>query len=162
MSLVEALHEQHKARLVRLRAVPQPRRQIKPQSKQAIISKPPAVDVQLPYYREMWFYDVVMQRASQLGPLRIADIQRAVESHFGLTKLEMLSRRNLRHIARPRQIAMYLSSVMTLNALNEIARRFGRDHSTVGHGIRNIEKLMASNAEVSAAVNDIKAKLAAR
>ena len=161
MTLVESFHEQHKARLVRLRAVPQPLRQVRPQPKPIIISKPPADDVQLPYYPQMWFYDVVMQRASRMGPLRISDIQRAVESHFGLTKLEILSRRNIRHLARARQIGMYLSSVLTLNPINEIGRRFGRDHSTVAHGIRAIENLLTRDPAIQSAVAAIKARLSA-
>lgn len=161
MTLVEAYHEEHKARLVRLRAIPQPRPHTKPLPKPVILSRPPVADVQSPYYSQMWFYDVVMQRASRTGPLRIAEIQRAIESHFGLTKLDMLSRRNIRHLARARQIGMYLSSVMTLNPINEIGRRFGRDHSTVGWGIRKIEKLIETDAGIKAAVNAIKARLAA-
>ncbi len=49
-------------------------------------------------------------------------------------------------MVRPRQIAMYLSKVLTLRSLPEIGRRFGgRDHTTVLHAVRKIEGLTGSD-----------------
>ena len=45
-------------------------------------------------------------------------------------------------LARPRQIAMYLSKQLTSRSLPEIGRKFGgRDHTTVIHAVRKIEQL---------------------
>jgi chromosomal replication initiator protein len=54
----------------------------------------------------------------------------------------MLSARRARSVARPRQIAMYLSKQLTTRSLPEIGRKFGgRDHTTVIHAVRKIEQL---------------------
>jgi chromosomal replication initiator protein len=64
---------------------------------------------------------------------------------------DMLSARRARAVARPRQVAMYLTKQLTPRSLPEIGRKFGgRDHTTVMHAIRRIEELRA----VDAALND--------
>jgi len=69
-------------------------------------------------------------------------IQRAVCKHFGLTMEELLSKRRARAIARPRQVAMFLSKTLTTRSLPDIGRRFGgRDHTTVIHAVKRIEAL---------------------
>jgi len=46
---------------------------------------------------------------------------------------------------------MYLSKQLTPRSLPEIGRRFGgRDHTTVIHAVRQIEKLRALDAELDA------------
>ena len=46
------------------------------------------------------------------------------------------------HLARPRQIAMYLAKKMTTRSLPEIGRRFAnRDHTTVIHAVKTITRL---------------------
>ena len=50
-------------------------------------------------------------------------------------------------MARPRQIAMYLSKQLTTRSLPEIGRKFGgRDHTTVIHAVRKIEQLREEDA----------------
>ena len=59
---------------------------------------------------------------------------------------EMLSKRRARAIARPRQAAMYLSKMLTTRSLPDIGRRFGgRDHTTVIHAVKRIDKLRAED-----------------
>ena len=68
--------------------------------------------------------------------------QRIVARHYNVSKTELLSNRRTRTIVKPRQVAMYLSKVMTPRSLPEIGRRFGgRDHTTVLHAVRKIEQL---------------------
>jgi chromosomal replication initiator protein len=58
----------------------------------------------------------------------------------------MHSPRRARAVARPRQVAMYLSKQLTSRSLPEIGRMFGgRDHTTVMHAVRKIEELRASD-----------------
>ncbi|RJF90921.1 chromosomal replication initiator protein DnaA [Sphingomonas cavernae] len=84
----------------------------------------------------------------------IDEIQRRVCQHFDIRQNDMVSARRARAIARPRQIAMYLAKRMTPRSLPEIGRKFGgRDHTTVIHAVRQIEKLRASDAEMD---NDIR------
>lgn len=83
----------------------------------------------------------------------IDEIQRRVCDHFRIRQAEMSSARRAREVARPRQIAMYLAKQLTPRSLPEIGRRFGgRDHTTVIHAVRQIEKLRATDAELDADV----------
>jgi len=93
-----------------------------------------------------------MFRASRRR-ITIDEIQRRVSEHFRIRHAEMVSARRAREVARPRQIAMYLAKQLTPRSLPEIGRRFGgRDHTTVIHAVRQIEKLRATDAELDADV----------
>lgn len=55
-----------------------------------------------------------------------------------------------RAVARPRQMAMYLSKSLTSRSYPEIARKLGgRDHTTVLYGVRKIEELMAVDSQIA-------------
>jgi chromosomal replication initiator protein len=83
--------------------------------------------------------------------ISIDEIQTKVSDHYRIRKAEMTSARRAREVARPRQVAMYLAKQMTQRSLPEIGRRFGgRDHTTVIHAVRQIEKLRAQDAELDA------------
>ena len=81
--------------------------------------------------------------------ISIDEIQTRVSDHYRIRKAEMTSARRAREGARPRQVAMYLSKQLTPRSLPEIGRRFGgRDHTTVIHAVRQIEKLRAQDPEL--------------
>jgi chromosomal replication initiator protein len=81
--------------------------------------------------------------------ISIDEIQSRVSDHYRIRKAEMTSARRAREVARPRQVAMYLSKQLTPRSLPEIGRRFGgRDHTTVIHAVRQIEKLRAQDPEL--------------
>jgi len=81
--------------------------------------------------------------------ISIDEIQGKVSEHYRIRKAEMTSARRAREVARPRQVAMYLSKQLTPRSLPEIGRRFGgRDHTTVIHAVRQIEKLRAQDPEL--------------
>lgn len=85
--------------------------------------------------------------------ITIEEIQRRVSDHYRIRQAEMSSARRAREVARPRQIAMYLSKQLTPRSLPEIGRRFGgRDHTTVIHAVKQIEKLRQQDAELDADV----------
>jgi chromosomal replication initiator protein len=78
--------------------------------------------------------------------VKIEDIQKLVATHYNVSRADILSSRRTANVVRPRQIAMYLSKVLTLRSLPEIGRRFGgRDHTTVLHAVRKIEGLTGSD-----------------
>ena len=82
--------------------------------------------------------------------VRIEDIQKVVSRHYNVSKNDLLSNRRTRIIVRPRQIAMYLSKILTPRSLPEIGRRFGgRDHTTVLHAVRKIESLLAEDDKLT-------------
>ncbi len=93
-----------------------------------------------------------MFRASRRR-VTIDEIQKRVSDHFKIRRDEMVSARRARAVARPRQIAMYLAKQLTPRSLPEIGRRFGgRDHTTVIHAVKQIEKLRAADSEIDADV----------
>ena len=80
--------------------------------------------------------------------ITIEDIQKHVASHFNIKVSDMHSARRSRVVARPRQIAMYLSKKFTAKSLPEIGRRFGgKDHTTVMHAVKRVEELSTADAE---------------
>ena len=92
-------------------------------------------------------------RASQRR-VTIDDIQRKVADYYNLRLSDLLSARRSRTIARPRQVAMYLSKILTTRSLPEIGRKFGgRDHTTVIHAVKRIEGLKDSDAAIQEEVD---------
>jgi chromosomal replication initiator protein len=80
----------------------------------------------------------------------IEEIIRKVADHYNLRMSDLLSARRTRTIARPRQVAMYLSKTLTSKSLPEIGRRFGgRDHTTVIHAVRRIEDLRGHDNQIA-------------
>ncbi len=76
----------------------------------------------------------------------IEEIQKRVAEHYNVRVADMHSARRARAVARPRQVAMYLSKQLTSRSLPEIGRKFGgRDHTTVMHAVRKIEEIKATD-----------------
>ena len=80
----------------------------------------------------------------------IDQIQKKVAEHFNIKISDMHSARRSRTVARPRQVAMYLSKNLTTRSLPEIGRKFGgRDHTTVIHAIKKVEELKKNDSNFS-------------
>ena len=87
----------------------------------------------------------------------IEKIQNVTSNFYSINLQEMLSQRRSRPLARPRQIAMYLAKKLTTRSLPEIGRKFAnRDHTTVIHAVKTIEKLCQNSEEMKKNVEDIK------
>ncbi len=83
-------------------------------------------------------------------------IQRACAKEFNISMDEILSKRRARAIARPRQVAMYLSKQLTTRSLPDIGRRFGgRDHTTVIHAVKRIEALRKTDPALNTSVETV-------
>ena len=94
--------------------------------------------------------------------VNIEEIQKRVSQHFNVKMSDMSSARRSRTIARPRQIAMYLSKNLTSRSLPEIGRRFGnRDHTTVIHAVKKIEELKLVDVQVADEVEILRRTLEA-
>ena len=97
---------------------------------------------------------------SNIRSINVEFIQNLVASHFSLNIHELLSQRRSRSLARPRQIAMYLSKQYTTNSLPDIGRKFSnRDHTTVIHAVKKIEELIKKDNEIRQNIIEIKKKL---
>ncbi|WP_183933902.1 chromosomal replication initiator protein DnaA [Sphingomicrobium lutaoense] len=104
-------------------------------------------DIDVPFVEEVL---ANVLRANQRR-ISIDEIQTQVAEHFRIRKAEMSSARRAREVARPRQVAMYLSKQLTPKSLPDIGRRFGgRDHTTVIHAVKQIERLRAADSELDA------------
>jgi chromosomal replication initiator protein len=92
--------------------------------------------------------------------VKIDDILRIVSRHFAVSKSDILSQRRHRSVVWPRQIGMYLAKQLTSRSLPEIGRRFGdRDHTTVLHAIRKIDKELEANTRLRDELEELKKQL---
>ena len=84
-------------------------------------------------------------------------IQTVVCKFFKISKNEMLSSRRSRYLVRPRQTAIYLTKILTSKSLPEIGREFSnRDHTTIIHSVKTIEKLKEKNPDMVDNINKLK------
>lgn len=92
--------------------------------------------------------------------IKIEDILRIVSRHYAVSKQDILSQRRHRSVVRPRQVGMYLAKHLTSRSLPEIGRRFGdRDHTTVLHAIRKIDREVGENPRLKDEIEDLKRQL---
>ncbi len=97
---------------------------------------------------------------NQTKVITVDKIQNVVSNYFNIALSEMLSQRRSRPLARPRQIAMYLAKKMTSRSLPEIGRRFAnRDHTTVIHAVKTINRLSEQDDEMKKNINQIRSLL---
>jgi chromosomal replication initiator protein len=87
--------------------------------------------------------------ATHAQAVTVPNIQKIVAEYFGVRLQDLLSKRRVRSLARPRQIAMALSKELTEHSLPEIGEAFGgRDHTTVLHACRTIRKLCETDTRM--------------
>ena len=90
----------------------------------------------------------------------IDTIQTIVCKYFKISKNEMLSPRRSRYLVRPRQTAIYLAKTLTSKSLPEIGRAFSnRDHTTVIHSVKTIDKLRKEDNELNLNIDNLKNKI---
>ncbi len=92
--------------------------------------------------------------------LSIESINKCVCQYFKITLTELISKSRERKYSEPRQIAMYLTRKYTKKTLPDIAMAFGgKDHSTVIHAIKKIEKELHQSPTLKKYVEDIQQML---
>ena len=90
----------------------------------------------------------------------IDKIQTIVCKFYKISKNEMLSPRRSRYLVRPRQTAIYLAKMLTSKSLPEIGRSFSnRDHTTVIHSVKTIERLRKEDSELNINIDSLKNKI---
>jgi len=105
---------------------------------------------------------VVLKDLLNLGENKVTIdlIQSTVCKFFKISKNEMLSSRRSRYLVRPRQTAIYLTKILTSKSLPEIGREFSnRDHTTIIHSVKTIEKLKEKDQEMTNNINNLKNKI---
>jgi len=104
--------------------------------------------------------EAVGLRLAPAGKTSIEDIQRKTAEFYKLDVRDFHSPQRARRVARPRQVAMYLSRKLTTRSLPEIGRRFGgRDHTTVLHACRRVEALCLEDKAFSTEIEFLKTLL---
>lgn len=87
----------------------------------------------------------------------VKDIQKAVALRFNLSLADMRSPARCKRIARPRQVAMFLARELTPASYPSLGRHFGgRDHTTILHGKRNIERLLRETNTMAGEVEGVR------
>ena len=101
----------------------------------------------------------VLQSFSE-NKITIENIQKTVCNNYKISKNEMLSPRRSRYLVRPRQIAMYLAKTLTSKSLPDIGREFSnRDHTTVIHSVKKIEKLLKTDENLNKNLEKLKSDI---
>lgn len=92
--------------------------------------------------------------------ISVEDIQKTVAAHYGVKVSDLKSSKRLKALVQPRQVAMYLSRLMTSCSYPEIGEKFGgKDHSTIIYAIRKIEKQMADDVQLANTIETLKSTL---
>ncbi|MEV8521131.1 chromosomal replication initiator protein DnaA [Dyella marensis] len=87
--------------------------------------------------------------ATHAQAVTVPNIQKTVADYYQVRLQDLLSKRRVRSLARPRQFAMALSKELTEHSLPEIGEAFGgRDHTTVLHACRTIKKLCETDTRM--------------
>ena len=101
--------------------------------------------------------DILIERNKELT---VDEILKRVSSHFNIKISDIKSSKRLKAVVLPRQIAMYLSRQLTSSSYPEIGERFGgKDHSTIIHAIRKIEKLIEEDFQLRSTIENLKKEL---
>ncbi len=91
---------------------------------------------------------------SRQKKVTIKSIQEFISKKYEIKISEIISKNNSKKIVLPRQIAMYLSKIITNSSYVEIGSRFGgKDHSTVIYSIRKVKNMLAKDQEMLKKVN---------
>ena len=84
-------------------------------------------------------------------------VQQVVANHYQIELAAMGSHERSREITLPRQIAMYLTRELTNLSLPDIARNFGgRDHTTVLHACKKVERIQAHDLTLRESIMHIR------
>lgn len=101
--------------------------------------------------------DIIVDKTRELT---IEIIQKQVSEYFKLKISELKSEKRQKPIVVPRQIAIYLCRDLTKASYPEIGEKFGgKDHSTIIHSVKKIEKLMTHDMQILDTIEAIKRSL---
>jgi chromosomal replication initiator protein len=101
--------------------------------------------------------DIIVEKTKEIT---VEMIQKHVADHFRIKVSELKSDKRIKTLVVPRQIAIYICRELTKASYPEIGEKFGgKDHSTIIHSVKKIEKQMAGDPDFRVTVEDIKKRL---
>ena len=131
----------------------------------------PALPNPAPSPRQAQIIDALQQQVAELSaklqaiaredqspvaaPTRIKPLISTVARYYGVPVRDLVSFRRARALIRPRQVAMYLARTLTKHSLPAIGRVFERDHTTILHGCRQIEKQRQGDAGLDVEIRQL-------
>ena len=103
----------------------------------------------------------VLSSIIQSSPSRaatIADAMKVVCEHYRVTVDQLKSKRRTQDLALARQVAMYIARERVGATLTQIGRAFGgRDHTTVMHACKKVDKLRENDPLFRGTIKDLTA-----
>jgi len=95
--------------------------------------------------------DLLKEASRQVS---VEDVQKAVAGHFKIDIAELKTKKRIKSIVVPRQIAMYLARELTSLSLPEIGRSFGgKDHTTVLHSYKKIKESISVDVKLKGMID---------
>lgn len=90
----------------------------------------------------------------------VEKIQKAVAAFYEIKISDLTSKNRSRNIARPRQIAMYLSKTHTCESLPKIGAAFGgKNHATVIHSVKLVQSFINEDQKILQEIKTIEEKI---
>lgn len=99
----------------------------------------------------------LIKEEKRTSRIDVKNIIKETAEHYGVTTLDIMSKKRKQEIALARQVAMYLMRELTESSYPKIGDSFGgRDHTTVMHSCKKIESQMKENIELATSVKTLK------
>ncbi len=95
------------------------------------------------------------------GEPSVRMIAEASAEFYGVRYREILSGRRNQRLVRARHVAMYLARTLTGRSLPEVGRALGKDHTTVMHGMRSVDRMLVSDPALADEVGEIRTAVVA-
>lgn len=103
---------------------------------------------------------VASDLSEERQPVGLAEVANEVAVAFGVSVAELNSRRRTRRVTEPRHVAMYLARRLTNHSLSEVGEFLGgRNHVSVIHGVKQVQKKLAENDEFRLRVESVLSRL---
>ncbi len=103
---------------------------------------------------------ISVNKTSKLRPTSPKQIIEKVAKYYNLSIKEMCGKSRVSHIKTARQVSMFILSKELNLSTNKIALEVGvKDHTTVMHGIKKIEKDLKLNFNLRDQIEEIKEKI---
>jgi len=97
--------------------------------------------------------DIIVEQTKEIT---IEKIQKTIATHYQIKTSDLKSSKRLKTLVLPRQIAMYISRKLTSASYPEIGSKFGgKDHSTIIHAIKKIEKNMQDDLQLRTTIEKL-------
>lgn len=145
------LHEERKARLIRMKAwqcgapvVQLPKRDIPIPPPKVVVPEVKHKEEKPPEYRG-WFWPA---ERIDMEHLKIQHVVQAVISFYGISIDEIKSDRRCRRITRPRMVAAYLARTLTTASWGQIGRVLRRDHTTIMYACKKLGPTAKDDPEI--------------